>query len=71
MIAVFFAMFSTSALKGKSGNCLLLALSIGDDWMVDLMMISIKKTFAKPLDLTTLSTFIWKCMLDESKSLNK
>jgi hypothetical protein len=31
---------------------------IGYDWMVDMMIIYIKKTFAKALDITTLSIFL-------------
>jgi hypothetical protein len=31
--------------------CSLLAMSIGDDWMVNLMIIYIKKAIAKALDI--------------------
>ena len=41
-------MFSMST---KLGICLLLAMFTGDDWMVDLMIICIKKTNAKALDI--------------------
>ena len=41
-------MFSMST---KLGICLLLAMFTGDDWMVDLMIICIKKTNAKVLDI--------------------
>jgi hypothetical protein len=37
-------------IEGKSGICLLLAMSIGEDWMVNLMIIYIKKIIAKALD---------------------
>ena len=42
--------FSTSALKGNLSICLLLAMFIGEDWMVDLIIIYIKKIIAKALD---------------------
>jgi hypothetical protein len=32
----------------------LLVMSIGDDWMVDLMIVYIKKTIAKALDINDL-----------------
>jgi hypothetical protein len=37
----------TSALKEKLGMCLLLAMWIGEDWIVNLMIIYIKKIIAK------------------------
>jgi hypothetical protein len=37
-------------IEGKSGTCLLLAMFIGEDWMVNLMIICIKKIIAKALD---------------------
>ena len=43
-------MFSNKCIKGKLGICLLLAMFIGEDWMVNLMIIYIKKTIAKALD---------------------
>jgi hypothetical protein len=42
-------MFCTSALK-ESWACLLLAMFIGENWMVNLMIIYIKKIIAKALD---------------------
>jgi hypothetical protein len=50
-------MFSTSALKEigfKLGMCLLLAIFIGEDWMVNLMIIYIKKIIAKALDFNNI-----------------
>jgi hypothetical protein len=38
-------------IEGKTGICLLLAMFIGDDWMVNLMIICIEKTIAKALDI--------------------
>jgi hypothetical protein len=35
---------------GKSGICLLLAMFIGEDWMVNFMLIYIKKIIAKAFD---------------------
>jgi hypothetical protein len=46
-IAVLFRNVSHECIEGKSGICLLLAMFIGGDWMVDLMIIYIKKTIAK------------------------
>jgi hypothetical protein len=37
-------------IEGKLGICLLLAMFIGEDWMVNLMIIYIKKIIAKALD---------------------
>jgi hypothetical protein len=58
-------------IEGKLGMCLLLAMFTGEDWMVNLMIIYIKKIIAKTLDLMTLSKKLWGCQLNESKSLNK
>jgi hypothetical protein len=58
-------------IEGKSGICLLLAMFVGNYWMVNLMIIYIKKIIAKALDLMTLSNLLWGCQLNESKSLNK
>ena len=44
---------------------------IGDDWMVDLMIIYIEKTIAKALDISDIINFLWECQLNESKSLDK
>jgi hypothetical protein len=46
-------------------------MSIDDDWMVDLMIIYIEKTFVKALDINDIIKFFMGCHLDESKSLNK
>jgi hypothetical protein len=52
-------MFSTGTLK--SGICLLLATSIGDDWTVDLMIIYIEKSIAKALDIIDIiKNIMWK-----------
>jgi hypothetical protein len=37
-------------IEGQSGICLLLAMFIGEDWMVNLMIIYVKKIIAKALD---------------------
>jgi hypothetical protein len=37
-------------IEGKLGISLLLAMFIGEDWMVNLMIIYIKKVIAKALD---------------------
>ena len=56
-------------IEGKLGICLLLVMSIDDDWMVDLMIIYIEKTIAKALDINNIIKNIWGCQLNESKSL--
>ena len=43
------------SIEGKSGICLLLAMSIDGAWMVNLMIIYIEKTIPKLWILTTLS----------------
>ena len=53
--------------EGKLGICLLLTMSIGDDWMVDLMIIYIEKTIVKGPKhwiFTTFSKKLWGCQLD-------
>jgi hypothetical protein len=47
----FFRNVFYECVEGKSGICLLLAMSIGDDWMVNMMIIYIEKTFGKALDI--------------------
>ena len=47
----FFHNFFHECIEGKSGIYLLLVMSIGNDWMVDLMIIYIGKTIAKTLDI--------------------
>jgi len=44
---------------------------IGDDWMVNLMIIYIKKIIAKVLDFNDIIKKLWGCQLNESKSLYK
>jgi hypothetical protein len=44
-------------IEGKSGICLLLGMSIGDDWMINLMIIYIEKTIAKALDINDIINF--------------
>jgi hypothetical protein len=44
-------------IEGKSGICLLLAIFIGEDWMVNLMVIYIKKIIAKALDFNDVINF--------------
>ena len=58
-------------IKKKSGICSLLTMFIGDDWMVDLMIIYIEKATPKALNINDIIKFLWRCQLDESKSLNK
>jgi hypothetical protein len=41
-------------IEGKLGMCLLLAMFIGEDWMVNLMIIYIKKIIAKALDFNNI-----------------
>jgi hypothetical protein len=61
----------SECIEGKLGMCLLLPDSIGDDWMVELMIIYIEKTLPKLWVLMILTKKLWGCELDESKSLNK
>jgi hypothetical protein len=51
LTTVLFCNVFYECIEGKSGIRLLLAMFIGDDWMVDLMIIYIEKTIAKPLDI--------------------
>ena len=51
-------------------------MAIGDDWMVDMMIIYIEKTTAKALDTNDIIIylfilFLWGCQLNKYKSLNK
>jgi hypothetical protein len=45
---------SYKCIEGKLGMCLLLAMFIGEDWMVNLMIIYIKKIIAKALDFNNI-----------------
>ena len=54
---VFFPLCFYECIEGKSCICLVLAISIGDDWMVDLMIIYIEKTIAKALDINDIIKF--------------
>ena len=51
MTLVCFQNVFYKCIEGKSSIYLLLAMSIGNDWMVDLMIIYIEKTIAKGLDI--------------------
>jgi len=51
MTIVIFCNVSYKCIEGKSGICLLLTMFISDDWIVDLMIIYIKKTLAEALDI--------------------
>jgi hypothetical protein len=62
---------SYKCIEGKLGICLLLAMFIGEDWMVDLIIIYIKRIIAKALDFNDIIKTLWGCQLNESKSLNK
>jgi hypothetical protein len=44
---------------------------IGEDWMVNLMIIYIKEIIAKALDFNDIIKKLWGCQLNESKFLNK
>ena len=46
---------------GKSGIYLLLVMSIGDDWMVHMMIIYIEKTITKALDINDIIKNKIKC----------
>ena len=50
----FFRNVFYECIEGKSGICLLLTKSIGNDWMVDLTIISIENTIAKALDINNI-----------------
>ena len=71
MTTILFRNDFYKCIEGKSGICLLLAMFIDDDWMVDLRIIYIEKTFAKALDISDIIKTLWGCQLNESKSLNK
>jgi len=45
-------------IEGKSGIGLLLAMFIGEDWMVNLMTINIKKIITKTLDFNDIIKFL-------------
>jgi hypothetical protein len=47
--------FFYKCIEGKLGICLLLAMFIGEDWMVNLMIIYIKKSLPKLWILMTIS----------------
>jgi len=51
MTMVLFCNVFNECIEGKSGIFLLLAMFIGNDWMVDLMIIYIEKTIEKALDI--------------------
>ena len=53
----FFCNVFYECIEGKSGVCLLLAMFIDDDWMVDLMIIYIKKIIAKALNINNIIKF--------------
>jgi hypothetical protein len=58
-------------IEGKSSICLSLAMFVGEDWMVNLMIIYIKEIIAKALDFNDIIKKLWGCQLNESKFLNK
>jgi hypothetical protein len=51
MIATLFCNVFYECIEGKSRIYLLLAKYVGNDWMVDLMIIYIENTIAKTLDV--------------------
>ena len=55
-IVLFWNVFY-ECIEGKLGICLLLAMSIDGDWMVNMMIIYIKKTIAKVLDVNDIIKF--------------
>ena len=71
MTDVLFRNVFYKCIEGKAGLSLLLAMSIGDDWMVNMMIIYIEKIIAKALDINDIFKFLRGCQLNESKSLNK
>jgi hypothetical protein len=68
---VLFCNLYKECIEGKLGICLLLVMSIDDDWIVDLVIIYIEMTIAKALDINDIIKKIWGCELDVSKFLNK
>ena len=44
-------------IEGKSSIYLLLAMSIGNDWMIDMMITFVEKTIAKALDINDIILF--------------
>ena len=57
MTTGFFHNVSYECIEGKLEIFLLVVMSIGDDWMLDLMIIYIKKTIAKALDINDIINF--------------
>jgi hypothetical protein len=57
-------------IEGNWGICLLLAMFTGENWMVNFMIIYIKKIIAKAILMISSKT-LWGCKLNESKSLDK
>jgi hypothetical protein len=47
-------------IKGKLSICLLLTMSIGNDWMIDMMIIFVGKTIAKALDINDIILSFFK-----------
>jgi hypothetical protein len=56
-------------IEGKLGICLLLVMSIDDDWMVDLMIIYIEKIIAKALDINNIFKKTYGDINSESPNL--
>ena len=56
--SVLFCNVFYECIEGKSGIYLLLAMSIDNDWLVDLMIIYIEKTIAKALDINDITNIL-------------
>ena len=74
-IASFFLSFFRNVfykyIKGKLDICSLLVMSIGDDWMIDMMITYIEKIITKAFNINDNIKQKWGCQLNESSSLNK
>ena len=68
-IVILFCNVFYYCIEGKSSICFLLAMSTCDDWMVDMMIIYIKKIVTKVVDSNDIILILWGCHLHESKSL--
>jgi hypothetical protein len=51
LTTILFCNVYYECIERKLGICLILVMSVDDDWMVNLMIISTEKTIAKALDI--------------------
>ena len=58
-IAALFRNIFCECIEGKSCICLLSAMSVGDDQMINLMIIYIQKAIAKALDINDIMKKIY------------